>query len=148
MAGSARATASPGDPLQGDGEGKGSGQGEAGDSPGEHALEVEIELDELAQILGEELELPNIEPRGQERFESVKLKYAGIRPVGPDSLKHVRRTFKRALRRQIASGLYDPKRPDYRADSVRFRVPLVEGGDAAASQRGHHLHDGRLRLDG
>ncbi|MEZ4265509.1 MAG: DUF444 family protein [Myxococcota bacterium] len=110
-----------GDPLQGDGEGKGSGQGEAGDSPGEHALEVEIELDELAQILGEELELPKIQPRGQERFESVKVKYAGIRPVGPDSLKHVRRTFKRALKRQLSSGQYDPKRPiivPIRADFV------------------------------
>ena len=100
----------PGDPI-GQGEGEGSGQGEAGDSPGEHVLEVDVELEELAKILGEELELPNIEPKGRERYESVATKYSGIRPVGPDSLKHVRRTFKRALKRQIASGNYDPKRP-------------------------------------
>ena len=104
-----------GDGEQGDqigqGEGEGSGQGEAGDSPGEHALEVDVQLDELAQILGEELELPNIEPKGKERYESVKTKYSGIRNQGPDSLRHVRRTFKRALQRQISSGLYDPKKP-------------------------------------
>ena len=100
----------PGDPV-GQGEGEGSGQGEAGDSPGEHTLEVDVQLEELAKILGEELELPNIEPKGRARYESVSVKYSGIRPVGPDSLKHVRRTFKRALKRQIASGTYDPKRP-------------------------------------
>jgi uncharacterized protein len=100
----------PGDPV-GQGEGEGSGQGEAGDSPGEHTLEVDVQLEELAKILGEELELPNIEPKGRARYEAVRVKYSGIRPVGPDSLKHVRRTFKRALKRQIASGSYDPKRP-------------------------------------
>ncbi|MGB0588568.1 MAG: DUF444 family protein [Myxococcota bacterium] len=100
----------PGDPV-GQGEGEGSGQGEAGDSPGEHTLEVDVQLEELAKILGEELELPNIEPKGRARYDAVSVKYSGIRPVGPDSLKHVRRTFKRALKRQIASGSYDPKRP-------------------------------------
>ena len=100
----------PGDQI-GQGEGEGSGQGEAGDSPGEHTLEVDVQLEELAQILGEELELPNIEPKGRARYEATKVKYSGIRPVGPDSLKHVRRTFKRALKRQIASGSYDPQRP-------------------------------------
>ena len=100
----------PGDPI-GQGEGEGSGQGEAGDAPGEHTLEVDVQLEELAQILGEELELPNIEPKGRARYEASRVKYSGIRPVGPDSLKHVRRTFKRALKRQIASGSYDPKRP-------------------------------------
>ena len=39
-------------------------QGGAGSRPGQHILEVEVELEELAEMLGEELELPNIEPRG------------------------------------------------------------------------------------
>src|SRR6478735_382452 len=47
-------------PEQGDGDGKGS----AGDSPGGHILEVEMSLTELAEILGEELALPRIEPKG------------------------------------------------------------------------------------
>src|SRR5262249_61243214 len=35
----------------------------------------------------------------------------GIRQSGPESLRHFKRTFKRALKRQIAAGLYDKDRP-------------------------------------
>ena len=43
-----------------------------------YELEVELTLEELAEILGEELELPNIKPRGREKIESKKIKYSGI----------------------------------------------------------------------
>ena len=33
--------------------------GEAGQDPGDHALETEVTLEELADMLGEELELPH-----------------------------------------------------------------------------------------
>ena len=99
----------PGDPLdQGDGQG---GAGEAGDQPGEHVLEVDVTFEELAEIMGEELELPRIEPKGQESITTRKLKYTSIRQTGPESLRHFRRTFKHALRRQIAMGNYDPRKP-------------------------------------
>ena len=98
----------PGDPADGQ---PGPGQGEAGEGEGEHALEVDVELDELAKILGEELELPNIEPRGNASVDSSRDKYTGIRSVGPESLRHLRRTYKRAMRRQIATGSYDAKDP-------------------------------------
>jgi uncharacterized protein len=87
------------------------GSGKAGDRPGDHMVEVEVSLEELAEILGEELELPRIEPRGTERIITQKDRYTGIRSSGPESLRHFRRTFKQALRRQIASGTYDPKNP-------------------------------------
>ncbi len=87
------------------------GQGEAGERPGEHMLEVEVTLDELAEILGEQLELPRIEPKGAERIIAYKDRYTGIRSTGPESLRHFRRTFKQALRRQISTGTYDPKNP-------------------------------------
>lgn len=101
----------PGDPVGGEGEGEGSGKGQAGDSPGEHALEVEITMEDLARILGEELELPKIQPKGKKKFESFDRKYTGIRPVGPDSLRSFKRTYRQALRRQITSGTYDPSNP-------------------------------------
>lgn len=88
-----------------------SGPGEAGSEPGEHILEVDISLEELAQIMGEELELPNIEPKGKQNIVTEKVKYSRIRRVGPESLRHFKRSYKEALRRQISSGLYDPKRP-------------------------------------
>src|SRR5262245_2016789 len=51
----------PGTPLTAP---KGDDSTGAGDQPGGHILEVELSMEELAQILGEELALPRIEPRG------------------------------------------------------------------------------------
>ena len=88
----------------------GTGPG-AGNQPGEHILEVDITLDELAELLGEELQLPNIQPRGAARIATEKEKYSQIRKSGPESLRHFKRTYKEALKRQIASGTYDPANP-------------------------------------
>jgi sporulation protein YhbH len=90
---------------------EGDAQGQAGEQPGEHALEVDLTLEELARIVGEELELPNIQPRGKRMVVSQKEKYSSIRRQGPETLRHFKRTFIRALRRQIALGLYDPNNP-------------------------------------
>jgi sporulation protein YhbH len=87
------------------------GGDEAGNAPGRHILEVEIPLEELARILGEELELPNIESKGEENIESRVDRYTGIRRVGPESLRHFRRTYREALKRQIAMGAYSHDRP-------------------------------------
>lgn len=103
---------------QGDGEkgdkvgaGEGEGASRAGNMPGEHFLEVEITFDELAEILGEELELPRIQPKGNHDISSKRYKYTSIALAGPESLKHFKRTYKQALRRQILSGDYDPEKP-------------------------------------
>src|ERR1700676_4099680 len=98
----------PGQPL---GPGQGEPGGGAGDQPGGHILEVELTMEEMAQILGEELALPRIEPRGKKNIVATKDKYTGIRQAGPESLRHFKRTFKKALKRQISSGTYDPERP-------------------------------------
>ena len=104
---------------QGDGEvgdaiGKGDpqpGQGKAGQGEGDHALEVEVSIDELAEILGEELELPDIQPKGESRLNQRHERYTGIRRVGPESLKHFKRTYREALKRQIITGTFNPKNP-------------------------------------
>jgi hypothetical protein len=87
------------------------GEGEAGNMPGQHLLEVDLTLEELADIMGEELELPRIEPKGNKNIESLRYRFTGINRVGPESLRHFRRTFKEALRREISSGNYDPENP-------------------------------------
>ncbi len=92
----------PGDPQQGE-------PGEAGEEAGEHALEVEVTLEELAKILGEELALPRIQPKGQRTLASEVSRYTGIRRVGPESLRHFKRTFRRALKREIAMGGFGGK---------------------------------------
>lgn len=116
------------DPQQGKGVGQGDGNpgdtlgqgadgdpaaGQGGNQPGQHMLEVDVSLDELAQILAEELELPRIEPRGQKQnISAYRDKYTGIRPVGPESLRHFKRTYREALKRQIAAGSYDKHNPN------------------------------------
>lgn len=87
------------------------GQGEAGNSAGGHILEVDVPLAELAEILGEELELPRIQPKQADNIIVSKEKYTGVSRTGPESLRHFKRTFKRALRRQITSGSYSPIEP-------------------------------------
>jgi len=87
------------------------GTGKAGSDPGGHILEVDISLDELAAILGEELELPRIEPRGKANIDQTKARYSSIRRNGPESLRHFKRTYMEALRRQISSNSYVPDRP-------------------------------------
>jgi uncharacterized protein len=96
-----------GEPL-GPGE-QADGKGEAGEQAGDHALEVEVSLEELARILGEELALPKILPKGKRQITTQVNRYTGLRRVGPASLRHVKRTFKRALKREIASGRFGPK---------------------------------------
>lgn len=93
--------------LGGDGEGK----GKAGQGEGNHILEVDVSLDELAALLGEELELPKIEPKGQKNIAQTVDKYTGISTTGPESLRHFKRTYKQALRRQVLSGEYNPIEP-------------------------------------
>src|SRR5262245_1424948 len=102
----------PGDPVGGaQGQEAQSGSGKAGEGAGDHVLEVDITLDELADILGEELELPSIQNKGKSRIIASKDRYSGIRRVGPESLRHFKRTYKEALRRAIASGSYNPVVP-------------------------------------
>lgn len=104
----------------------GDGQGQAGSAPGEHILEVELSLDELADLLGEQLELPRILPKGAKSIDSVKNRFSGISPVGPEGLRNFKQSYKKALKRYITSGTYNPNepvivpiRPDYRYRSFK-----------------------------
>jgi uncharacterized protein len=101
-----------GDGEQGEGDGQpGPGKGQAGDQAGEHIIEVEISLEELADILGEKLELPRIEPKGSKNILTEKNKYSGIVSVGPEGLRKFKQTYKKALSRYISSGTYNPNDP-------------------------------------
>ncbi len=91
--------------------GQGNGPGSGGDQAGRHVLEVDVQLDELADMLAEELKLPRIQPRGAHNITTVKDKYSGVRPVGPASLRHFKRTYREALKRQVSMGQYDPANP-------------------------------------
>src|SRR5690606_13298791 len=48
---------------------------------------------------------------GSQTLETVKDRYVGLRTTGPESLRHLKSTFKRALPRQIAMVTDDPSHP-------------------------------------
>lgn len=101
----------PGGKGVGQGEGEGGEGPGAGKDPGRHLLEAEFSIEELAQMLGEALELPRIEPRGRDEIDTSKGRYTGVSNVGPESLRHFKRSYRYALRRMIATGAYEPEKP-------------------------------------
>jgi sporulation protein YhbH len=131
--GSGQGEGAPGDPVGGEpgdepGDGKKAGQG-----AGEHTVEVDVTLDELAAILGEELELPDILDKGKSKIINEKDRYTGIRRVGPESLRHFRRTYREALKRQISTGTYSREKPIIVPvpDDKRFRSWKTESEPVA-----------------
>ncbi|MEC9399235.1 MAG: DUF444 family protein [Myxococcota bacterium] len=108
--GASQGDGDPGDALN-PGDAQPGAPGPAGDQDGSKSLEVDVTLEELAEIMSEELALPNIEPRGTKRLETIKDRYTGIRNTGPESLRSFRRTYKEALKRMIATGNYDEDLP-------------------------------------
>ena len=96
---------------RGVGQGEGGGGPKAGNAPGSHILEAEFSVEELARMLGEALELPRIQPKGFDRTDASKGLYTGVSPVGPESLRHFKRSYRRAMHRMIATGAYNPDDP-------------------------------------
>ena len=67
-----------GQPI-GSGGNQGDGEGQAGSEPGSgHTRDVEVSIEELAKMLAQELELPNIQPKGHDSLKTQKDKYSSI----------------------------------------------------------------------
>ena len=87
----------------------GSGEGEGGGlEPGEHIMEIDMSIDEITDMLIQELELPYLEPKGENIFHERQTK-ATVRKYGVR--KDTRRTLRNALKRQIGLGTYNPDKP-------------------------------------
>lgn len=84
------------------GKKKGNGNGASQDE-GE-GITVNIDLETVLRFMQDELELPNLKPKVNDTFDEIKIKYNNISLVGPESLRHNRRTFIEALKRQCADG--------------------------------------------
>lgn len=90
---------------------QGERSGGAGNDPGDHILEVDYTVEELVGILAEGLNLPRLLPKSSNRILTEKERYSDIAKTGPESLRHFKRTYKEALKRHVAVGIYDPKNP-------------------------------------
>jgi hypothetical protein len=95
-----------------------------GEGQGPHVPEVEIELSELASILGEELELPRIQPKGEQRLVRGDDDYSDVSVRGPESLLMKKRSFRQGLIRQMLMG--DAKRREIWDSEPMIVTPIKE----------------------
>ena len=112
----------------GNGKGK-NGRGKKGGEEGDdRGFEAEFTIEELANMLQEVLQLPDLEVKSKGEIKTQKTKYTEIAPVGIESLRHFRRSYKEALKREISTGNYDPDNPNvipYKRD-MRYRSFTTE----------------------
>jgi sporulation protein YhbH len=103
------------EPGQGPGQGK-----EAGDQPGVDYYEAEVTMDELAQLIFEDLGLPNLEEKKQQELESETVKFTDVRKVGVMANLDKKRTIKENIKRNAMAG--EARFKDVRNDDLRFKT--------------------------
>lgn len=100
-------------------EGAGRGEGKDGDvigrdpKPGQggkagqeetEGITINLNLEDVLKFMQEELQLPNPKKKPNETYDEVKIKYNKISLIGPESLRHNRRTLMQTMKRQAAMG--------------------------------------------
>ena len=85
------------------------GQGKPGEQQAEHTMGVGVTVSDYIDVLGEELELPRLEPKLRGDITHQKVKYNGISRVGNNCLLHKKKTLKNAMKRVMSTGMYDPE---------------------------------------
>jgi sporulation protein YhbH len=94
-----------GDVLERYGKGNSPGNGpQAGDQPGVDFYEAEITIDELAGMIFQDLELPNLEEKRTRELESETVRFTDIRKSGPFSNLDKRRTIRENMKRNALKG--------------------------------------------
>ena len=100
---------------------------EGSNESGEEYYEVEITLEELAEYLFTDLELPDLEKKKFRYIKTEKLKRSGFRKKGMRSRLAKKETIKRKIRRKkmaISAGTYDPEgdeRFPFHEDDLKYK---------------------------
>lgn len=108
------------------GKGKASGK-KASNEPGEEYYEVEITLEELAEYLFENLNLPDLQKKKFRFIKDKKLRRKGYRKKGIRTRLSKKETIKRKIRRKkraIANGTFDPngeERFPFHQDDLKYK---------------------------
>src|SRR5215210_2250588 len=84
-----------GQPGQGPGQGPG-----AGDQPGQEYYEAEVDIDEIAKLIFEDLHLPYLEDKAKQAVQSKTTKFTEIRRSGILSNLDKRRSLVENIKRQ------------------------------------------------
>lgn len=109
----------PGDVIARRANNQGHGN-EAGDQPGEEVYEAEITIDEVAQMMLEDMNLPLLEESGGDTIETDDIRFDDVRRKGIFNNLDKRRTLLENLKRQAARGQSRPGNFD--DHDLRFRV--------------------------
>lgn len=100
------------------------GSGKAGQGETE-GITINLDLEEVLKFMQDELQLPNLKKKPNEIYDEVKIKYNNISLIGPESLRHNRRTLMQTLKRQAAEGtLNNLKHVPGLKDPVRVLMPI------------------------
>jgi len=119
-AGQGNGKSKPGDvvaqePKQGKGK-----KGEAGKEAGHDYYEAEITMEELAEMIFEDLALPNLEQKRQQELQTEAVRFTDVRKKGPLTNLDKKRTIMENMKRNAAKGV--AKFQDIKSEDLRFKV--------------------------
>ncbi|MCI0659750.1 MAG: sporulation protein YhbH [Acidobacteria bacterium] len=101
-------------------QGQGQGAGEAGNNPGQDYYEAEVDIDEIAALIFEDLQLPYLEEKSKQAILSKTTRFTEIRRVGALSNLDKRRTILENIRRQ-ARDQGEAKLGKIKKEDLRFK---------------------------
>ncbi|HYP42102.1 MAG TPA: sporulation protein YhbH [Chloroflexia bacterium] len=122
-AGSGDGNSQVGDVIGRAGGSPGSGKGKAspaGEQPGVDYYEADVSVDEIAALIFEDLGLPNLQEKRQQKIESEAIRFTDVRKKGAMSNLDKRRTLLENLKRNASKG--DAHVGDIRQDDLRFKA--------------------------
>src|SRR5919205_1759615 len=97
------------------------GQGQrAGDQPGVDYYEAELTMEELADMVFEDLALPNLEEKRLQELESETVRFTDIRKSGPFANLDKKRTIRENIKRNAKTG--NPHFGSLKNDDLRFKT--------------------------
>lgn len=99
---------------------QGQGSGEAGSNPGQDYYEADVNIDEIAALIFEDLQLPFLEEKAKQAVQSKTTKFTEIRRTGAMSNLDKRRTILENIRRN-AREQGQAKVGGFKKDDLRFK---------------------------
>lgn len=111
-----------GDVIARDGQpGQGKGGSQAGQDPGAEYYEAEVNIDEIAALIFEDLHLPFLQEKAKKAVQSRKTQFNEIRRTGVIANLDKRRMILENIRRNARAG-HGAKFGDIRKDDLRFKT--------------------------
>jgi len=95
-------------------------KGDAGKEAGYDYYEAEISMEELAELIFEDLGLPNLEQKRQQELQTDAVRFTDVRKKGPLTNLDKKRTIMENMKRNASKG--EAKFKDIKSDDLRFKV--------------------------